>query len=78
MNRPLTGALTALAIAIGGTAALPTQAQDNPNTAQMNQPADDDRDFGWIGLLGLIGLAGLMGRKRDNHYDTAHRTTAAR
>ena len=78
MNRPLTGALAALAIAIGGTTALPTQAQDAPNTAQMNERADDDRDFGWIGLFGLIGLAGLMGRKRDQHYDTTHRTTAAR
>lgn len=78
MNRNLTGALTALAIAIGGTAALPTQAQDNPNTAPMGQRADEDRDFGWIGLFGLIGLAGLMGRKRDSNYDTTHRPTTAR
>lgn len=27
--------------------------------------ADNDTDWGWIGLLGLAGLAGLMGRNRN-------------
>ena len=78
MNRLLTGALAALAISVGATAALPTQAQDNPNAAQVEQRSDDDRDFGWIGILGLVGLFGLMGRKRDHHYDATHRPTTAR
>ena len=78
MNKPLIGTLAAAAIAIGGTAAFPTVAQDNTNATTAEQRADNDRDFGWIGLLGLVGLAGLMGRKRDNQFDTTHRTTAAR
>ncbi|HYE76243.1 MAG TPA: WGxxGxxG family protein [Blastocatellia bacterium] len=36
--------------------------------------ADDDRDWGWVGLLGLIGLAGLM-RRRDVHDTHDARTT---
>jgi hypothetical protein len=28
--------------------------------------ADNDHDYGWIGLAGLLGLAGLM-RRNDNH-----------
>ncbi len=27
--------------------------------------AEDDVDWGWLGLLGLAGLAGLMGRNRE-------------
>lgn len=27
--------------------------------------ADDDFNWGWLGLLGLIGLAGLRGRNRE-------------
>jgi hypothetical protein len=27
--------------------------------------ADNDIDWGWLGLLGLIGLAGLRGRNRE-------------
>jgi hypothetical protein len=27
--------------------------------------ADNDFDWGWLGLLGLIGLAGLRGRTRE-------------
>lgn len=29
--------------------------------------ADDDTDYGWVGLLGLIGLAGLL--KKPRHDD---------
>jgi LPXTG-motif cell wall-anchored protein len=68
-----------LALALGCSAVTPAMAQD-PNTAAppTTQRADDDSDFGWIGLLGLIGLAGLMGRKRDTDYGATHRTTAPR
>ncbi|MFC4779397.1 WGxxGxxG family protein [Paenibacillus sp. GCM10023252] len=35
------------------------------NTYRAAAAADDDFDWGWLGLLGLIGLAGLKGRDRE-------------
>jgi MYXO-CTERM domain-containing protein len=44
-------------------------AQNNNN--DMNNPvtdnADDDTDWGWVGLLGLAGLLGL--RRRNDRRD---------
>ncbi len=62
----------ACTLALGFATVTPTYAQTTEGTApQAQNQADDDSDYGWIGLLGLIGLAGLMGRKRDSHhYDT--------
>jgi hypothetical protein len=41
----------------------------NGNTTRANNyrtnAADNDMDWGWLGLLGLIGLAGLRGRNRE-------------
>ncbi|WP_052807153.1 WGxxGxxG family protein [Risungbinella massiliensis] len=34
----------------------------NYTRTAANNAADNDMDFGWIGLLGLIGLAGLRRR----------------
>ena len=35
------------------------------NRTYRTNAADNDTDWGWLGLLGLIGLAGMMGRGRD-------------
>lgn len=32
--------------------------------AYRTTAADNNTDWGWIGLLGLVGLAGIMGRNR--------------
>lgn len=43
------------------------------NNAGMNgnqgyvTTANNDTDWGWLGLLGLVGLAGLMGRNRSEN-----------
>ncbi|MDR0140197.1 WGxxGxxG family protein [Metabacillus idriensis] len=43
---------------------------DNISTRNVNTEtaaaADDDTDFGWIGLLGLAGLLGLRRKDRDH------------
>ena len=66
-----------LAAALTCGAVSPSFSQTGGTPPQTTQRADNDRDWGWIGLLGLVGLAGLMGRKRDT-YDSTNRTTAAR
>ena len=45
-----------------------TAGQDDA-ASQRTEPqrAQNDRDYGWIGLLGLAGLAGL--RRRRDHAD---------
>lgn len=35
------------------------------NNYRANAAADNDFDWGWLGLLGLIGLAGMRGKNRD-------------
>jgi MYXO-CTERM domain-containing protein len=58
-----------------GVLATPTWAVaqvDSPTTADAARDADDDMDWGWLGLFGLLGLLGL--RRRD-HVDV---TTARR
>ena len=35
------------------------------NTGRFRAAAENDMDWGWLGLLGLIGLAGLRGRDRE-------------
>lgn len=42
-----------------------------PQTATY--AAEDDMDWGWLGLLGLTGLAGLLGRKKEHHTEYPHR-----
>jgi MYXO-CTERM domain-containing protein len=46
---------------------------NNTNTYQGNNyrttAADNDTDWGWIGLLGLAGLFGLRGRNRNPEPD---------
>lgn len=36
--------------------------QSYTNNSYRAAAADNDRDWGWLGLFGLIGLAGLFGR----------------
>ncbi|XEC97219.1 WGxxGxxG family protein [Paenibacillus tarimensis] len=41
---------------------------DNRGAAGRFRPAaaaDNDMDWGWLGLVGLLGLAGLRGRNRE-------------
>ncbi|HBY77614.1 MAG TPA: hypothetical protein DEG47_11595 [Cyanobacteria bacterium UBA11148] len=59
--------------------AVPVHAQDTaprtyvePDGEVESVEAEDDFDWGWLGLLGLAGLAGLAGRKRP---DTVNYTT---
>lgn len=42
-----------------------TGANQGYNNMYRTTAADNDTDWGWIGLLGLAGLAGLMGRNRN-------------
>ena len=44
-----------------------------PQTGAGTYAAEDDMDWGWLGLLGLGGLAGLMGRKREHHTEYPQR-----
>jgi len=39
----------------------------NGNQGYVTTAADNDMDWGWLGLLGLVGLAGLMGRNRNEN-----------
>ncbi|MBE9167492.1 WGxxGxxG-CTERM domain-containing protein [Pleurocapsales cyanobacterium LEGE 06147] len=66
----VTKTMWASAIALGVATLpfnLPASAQQpapgQPNVIETE--AEDDFDWGWLGLLGLIGLAGLAGRSKD-------------
>lgn len=57
--------------------AIPASAQVNDVVDEPARPvadADDEFDWGWLGLVGLLGLAGLMRRGREHrgaHYETS-------
>jgi MYXO-CTERM domain-containing protein len=53
-------------------AADPAQAQVD-GTADRADSADNDRDWGWIGLLGLAGLLGLRRRRDEVRRDVSDR-----
>ena len=66
--------------------AMPAAAQTTPSgtsTSTSGTPsttirqADNDRDWGWIGLLGLAGLAGFF-RKNDRHDVSRPMSTSTR
>ena len=42
-----------------------TDTRYRTNTVRTTAAADNDIDWGWLGLVGLIGLAGLRGRERS-------------
>ncbi len=59
------GALTlSLSILPGLSASAQTSATPGAADTAYTE-ADDNFDWGWLGLLGLIGLAGLAGKKRE-------------
>jgi MYXO-CTERM domain-containing protein len=49
-----------------GSSSQSDNASGGQTSAMEQRRADDDRDWGWLGLLGLVGLAGLR-RKRHDH-----------
>ncbi|QQE76680.1 WGxxGxxG-CTERM domain-containing protein [Brevibacillus composti] len=58
-----TGAGAGTGAGVTGTGT--TGANQGYNNMYRTTAADNDTDWGWIGLLGLAGLAGLMGRNRN-------------
>ncbi|HBL12349.1 MAG TPA: hypothetical protein DD379_13255 [Cyanobacteria bacterium UBA11162] len=59
--------------------AVPVHAQDTaprtyvePDGEVESVEAEDDFDWGWLGLLGLAGLAGLAGKKRHETVHTSY------
>ncbi|HET7844382.1 MAG TPA: WGxxGxxG family protein [Xanthomonadales bacterium] len=65
-------AFLAIGLTTGGLALAQVGSANDDTTTR----ADDDRDYGWVGLLGLIGLAGLA-RRKDHHHDTRTTTSAS-
>ena len=71
--------LATVAIA-AGISAFPAAAQTTPdpsltpgspgsNAPYTQRDADDDFDYGWLGLIGLAGLIGLFRRGDHTHHD---------
>lgn len=64
--------LFAVALAASAPAIVSGQeVRDQPRAAENR--ADNDVDFGWIGLLGLIGLFGLKRRDREHYVNERDR-----
>ena len=64
----------AAALAVGSAGLAIAQTTTAPAVDEATTEADDDSDWGWLGLLGLAGLAGLAGLRRRNE---PVRTTSA-
>jgi hypothetical protein len=80
-HRWITTASAAAALAIVTAApVVHAQATDPAARAPVTDTtrADDDGNWGWIGLIGLIGLAGLMRGNREHSAAMRTSTTPAR
>jgi LPXTG-motif cell wall-anchored protein len=72
-----TNLLCTLILAVSLTVAtLPALSQETQPAAPTATDADADEDFDWgfLGLIGLVGLAGLLGRRRRDDTVGTSRT----
>ncbi len=64
-------AVLAAALLIGSAGLTGAQTTTAPAVDGATTEADDDSDWGWLGLLGLAGLAGLYRRREPVRTTTA-------
>lgn len=74
-------AMLGLVLLLGLGLSVNVYAQADPGTAGTTyetERADNDTDWGWLGLLGLAGLMGLKRREPVVHRDTRPATSTTR